>query len=173
MSLKISRLELVVAGLALVALCGSSCVGYRLGTTLPAGIETVYVPTFVNVSGEPLLETEATRATLQEFQKDGTLRTVDRQSADLVLSVRITGFNLEPLRYQDTRVRTAEEYRMLITAQLSVTDTRSETVLTERVVNGEITFVQQGDLTAAKRAALPEAAEDLAHSIVESVVEYW
>ena len=59
-----------------VALTG--CAGYRLGTMLPPDIQSVAVPTFINRTSEPLLESETTRAAIREFQQDGSLR--DRKS---------------------------------------------------------------------------------------------
>jgi hypothetical protein len=40
-------------------------------------------------------------------------------------------------------------------------------------ISGESDFVFAGDLTSSKRRALPEAAEDFGHDIVEGVVEAW
>jgi hypothetical protein len=110
------------------------CVGYRLGSTLPKDIRTVYVPTFVNATGEPQVEAETTAAAIREFQKDGTLRiAADERSADLVLSV----------------------------------------TLTQSKVQGDTTFTLSGGIASSKKEALPDAAEDLAHSIVSAVVEAW
>ena len=55
-----SLLRCVIVTVLLTVLCG--CVGYRLGSTLPPGIRTIYVPTFKNESGEPQVESETSRA---------------------------------------------------------------------------------------------------------------
>ena len=39
-----------------------ACVGYRLGSMLPADIKTVYVDPVINQTDEPLIEVETTRA---------------------------------------------------------------------------------------------------------------
>ena len=49
--------QAMVLLIALVPLLGG-CLGYRLGTTLPPGIRSLHVPTFVNLTGEPGLESE-------------------------------------------------------------------------------------------------------------------
>jgi hypothetical protein len=163
----------VLAALALCMGLASGCVGYRLGSTLPPGIESVYVPTFQNESGEPLLETQTTGAAIQELQKDGTLRVRDKSGADAMLEVTLISFTLEPLRYERDQSKTTNEYRMRIRAEILFTRLRDGSVLSKRTVEGEATFEPSGSLTTAKREALPEASRDLAHDIVENIVEYW
>jgi len=163
--LAISVFSVLVAGLG-------GCI-YRLGTTLPPGVYSVHVPTFVNQCREPLVETETTGAAIQEFQKDGTLRIADADHADAILNVTLVDYKLEPLRYEKDDAKTAKEYRLSITADLVFEWTQTNQVLVKRRVVGESTFVPAGDITSSKREALPAAARDLAHNIVESVVEYW
>jgi hypothetical protein len=159
--------------LALLALAAAGCAGYRLGTTLPPGIRSVHVPAFVNRTEEPEVETEATRAVLSELQQDGTLRVADAGNADTVLRVTLTDYRLEPVRYDEDRIKAAAEYRLRLLATIEFARTQSEDVLLKRNVEGESTFDVVGDLSSSKARALPDAAQDLAHDIVESVVEYW
>jgi hypothetical protein len=163
----------------LVILCAlpllfTGCAGYRLGSSLPPGIRTVHVPTFVNATGEPELEIRTTRATVQEFQRDGTLRVVGKAESDVVLNVRLVEYRLEPLRYDRNAVKTTSEYRMIIAAEITCRQTRNKQVLTQRRVIGKTTFTPPGgDLATAKLDALPAASRDLAHEVVKCVVEYW
>lgn len=161
------------AAAAVLAVLVGGCAGYRLGSTLPPGIRSVYVPTFVNRTGEPLLEATATAATLQEIQRDGTLALGEAGGADAILEVTLDRLVLEPLRYQRDRGKTTSEYRLRIRAELTFKERRSGKVLSQRKVEGEATFPPLGDLASGKRQAIPTAARDLAHDIVESVVEYW
>ncbi|MDA1043962.1 MAG: LptE family protein [Verrucomicrobia bacterium] len=151
----------------------TGCAGYRLGSSLPPNVRSVYVPTFINDTDEPSLETEVTRAVIQEFQRDGTLHVLDKSQADVVIDVRLVKFELEPLRYNRDQAKTAEEYRMRISAKLVLTRISTGEVMSERSVQGENFFDFSGDMGTSKRTALPLAAADLAHDIVESVVEYW
>jgi hypothetical protein len=161
--------------LALAWTCAAAagCAGYRLGSTLPPGLRSVHVPVFVNRTAEPQLENDATQAAMAEFQKDGTLRVAPAAEADAVLEVELTAFGLEPLRYDRDRAKTAVEYRARISARLVFKENRTGEVLMSKTVEGESTFVPTGDLSTAKRTAIPAAAADLAHDIVEAVVEYW
>ncbi len=159
--------------LAAVLIGGGGCAGYRLGSTLPPGINVVNVPSFVNETAEPQIEIETTQAVISEFQRDGTLSTGDAGKADVVLSVTLKSLTLVPLRYDGEAPTTTHEYRMTIRADLRLIEVRSGTVLTTASVIGETDFIPEGDLSTAKRTALPGAAEDLARRIVRAVVEFW
>ncbi len=150
----------------------SGC-GYRFGTSLPPGIRTVHIKPFANRSDEPDLENAATRATISEFIRDGTLQVVDASNADVVLHGSITEYSLVDLVYDEDTSATPEEYRLILTAQIKLVDTSTEKVMLETIINGDADFFIGADLTSAKREALPEAADDLARNIVDAVVEYW
>lgn len=156
-------------------LCASLLSGcaYRLGSTLPAGIKTVHVSNFINKTNEPQLEVDTARAVIQEFQKDGTLRVVASDRADLNLKITLTELTLEPLRYDSDEVRTTSEYRLRIRAKMQLRRNSTGKMMVDKEVEGETTLEPGSDLTSAKVAATPAAATDLAHDIVESVVEYW
>lgn len=160
-------------GLAVLLPVLGGCAGYRLGSTLPPGIRTIYVATFVNATREPRLETATTSATLQELHRDGTLEVTDAARADSVLEVTLVSYSLEPLRYRKDREKTTREYRLWLTADIHFKKTQDNSTLLTRRVRGWATFELEGDLSVAKRRALPKASRDLAHEIVESVVEYW
>jgi hypothetical protein len=161
----------LVAGLLMAGTAG--CLGYRVGSSLPPGIRSVHIPAFVNRTAEPQLDGETTRAAIQEFQKDGTLRVAEAADADATLIVELVSYGLEPLRYEPDRARTTSEYRLRIGARLTFQRRGVVKPMIERVVAGETTFQPAGDLAFAKAAALPAAARDLAHQIVKNVVEFW
>jgi len=164
---------LLVISAVLGASLMTSCVGYRLGSSLPTSIKTVYIPAFINNTGEPMVETEATKATIQEVQKDGSLEVASQEYADSILTVTLTKVKFEPLSFQQNSRKTANEYRLYIYADVMFTRAKTNQILCKRQVYGEATFFPAGDIASAKRLALPNVAKDLAHRIVEAVVEYW
>lgn len=163
------------ARLAAVCLAAvlTGCAGYRLGSTLPKNLRSISVATFVNEAGEPLLETETTSAAIREFQKDGTLQVVGPDSADLILKVTLSDYSLQPIRYDRDREKRTNEYRMIIKAKIDCRVAKSGEILVNKTVAGDTTFSLVGSLSVAKRDALPATAADLAHDIVESIVEVW
>ena len=157
--------------LAIFFLAG--CVGYRLGSTLPPDIKTVYVPVFANKSREPLIENDATAATIAELQTDGTLKVVNAENADVILECTLTGVSLSPLRYNRSDVTKPNEYRLTLSASFTLKRVRTQEILCEASVIGESTFPFYGNLVSAKQSATPRAAEDLAKRIVEKAIEAW
>lgn len=165
---------MALPALAATMILGSGCVlGYRLGSALPPDIRTIHVPAFANRCGEPLVENEVTRAVVRQFQQDGALSIGTPDTADSFLEGAVTGYSLEPLRYDPDDSKTPNEYRLVLKAEIVFFRPGEEKVLLKRTLRGENTFELGGDLTSAKTEALPAAAADLAHDIVESVVEYW
>jgi hypothetical protein len=156
------------------ALLLNGCLGYRVGSLLPPDLETIAVPTFENLTQEPLLENVVTDAVIAQIQIEGGLKVVPQAQADCILVGKIHKFSLVPLRYDRNDRGVPNEYRAVITASYVLEDNRSGEVINQRpLLSGEKDFILGGDLISAKRSALPEAAEDLAHDIVESVVEAW
>ncbi|MBN2301551.1 MAG: LptE family protein [Lentisphaerae bacterium] len=159
--------------LLLACVLSGGCLGYRLGTSLPPGIKTLHVPMFANRSDQPQIESEITGAVIREFQKDGTLKIVGKEDADAVLSATITKYELLPVSYDSEDRKRINEYRLCITAEIAFTDRSTGKPLLRRKLVGENYLQVQGDITAAKSQALPSAAADMAHNIVECVVDYW
>lgn len=163
-----------ISALLLVTLLATSCASYRLGSMLPPEIKTVHVPTFINQTREPQIETETTQKTIQEIQKDGSLKIAARENADTLLTVTLKGYTLDSIRYDRDNATQTKSYRLRLTADVLLTDARTGKVIAERPnVRGQTVFEVLGDLTSSKLLALPDAARDLAHNIVETCVEVW
>lgn len=172
---KYSGLMIAGAAVLLVLYLGmTGCVGYNVGSMLPAKYKTVAVPTFVNQTGEPLLENPTTSAVIGEIQVDGSLRIADSNTADTILKVTLIDFDMRPIAFSQERARLADEYRMNITTKFVLSDRRTGEVVAESAsVHGYSDFVVSGDLTSSKQTVLPKASEDLAQRIVEKLVETW
>lgn len=156
------------------ALLSSGCMGYRLGTMLPENVESVHVPIAKNLTDEPLLNDDVTRAVLAELQQDGSLRIEREDQADAVLYVNITHFELEPLAYDRSNRERPNEYRLILRAKVEMIRRRGgQTLVRSGTLEGRSTFPLNGDLTSGKRRGLPEASGDLARKIVSAVTEAW
>jgi len=164
-----------LCSLLMLAALLTGCASYQLGSMLPDDIKTVYVPTFVNKTSEPMIEMEATQAAIRELQKDGSLKVVGTpEEADTLLTVTITDYRLTPLKFERDMNTTADQYRLTLTAQVVLTRRTTDKVVSENPrTQGEADFPIAGDFTTSKRQGLPSAAQDLAHNIVETIVETW
>jgi hypothetical protein len=160
--------------LLLTPLLLAGCVGYQFGTSLPQNYKTLSVKGFENKTGEPNLEFAATQATLQEFQRDGSVDVAEAASADLVLETTLKEARFEAVRFAKNRTATANEYRMTVEAVITLIDRKTGDVLiVKRKVQGEATFTTLGDSQQARLSAQPKVSADLAHQIVKNVVEFW
>ena len=160
-------LPVAVAGLL------AGCASYRLGSSVPPEMRTVAVPEFENASGQPEAEVAATRAVLQEFRRDGTMKIADREDAALEVVGRVTECKVTPLRYDRDQPYLALEYRLKLTADVKVIDATGKVVANLGKVSGENVFRTQADLPSTKRDALPRAAYALARAIVSGTVAAW
>ena len=167
-------LRRAAALLFLPLLLAQGCVGYRLGSMLPADVRTVHVPTCENRTDEPLLEQDVTRAILSQIQTDGTLRIAPADTADTILDVAILRFWLDPVAYAKGEGSTANQYRMNLRASFVLRRRADGSVVVESPgVVGWYDFEFTGDMTSSKAVALRPAADDLGRRILSRIVQYW
>ena len=167
--------NLLAAALAAALLASApACVHYRLGSMLPADIQTVCVPTVKNNTDEPFLEQDATSAIIAQLQMDGSLKVVSEDQADAVLTVVLTRFWLDPVSYVSGTSSTANEYRMNLSASIVLSRRSDKSVVLESpTVTGWSDFDFTGDITSSKAIALRPTADDLGRRIVNELVQYW
>lgn len=160
--------------IVLPLLLAGGCASYRLGTMLPPDIRTVYMPTCVNDTTEPLIELDVTRAILSQIQMDGSLRLAPAETADAILDVTLTRFWLNPVAFAPGQASTTAQYRMSIQASFVLRRRADDSVVVESPgVTGWYDLDIAGDLTSSKAVALRPAAEDLGRRIVSRIVQYW
>jgi hypothetical protein len=167
------RAWILAIGLLVVVLAVCGCAGYQVGTLLPEHIKTIAVPVFANDTDEPNIEIQATTAVINQLNTDGTLRVVDEdEDPDVVLKARIVKYERKSIRYSGA-TRPAE-YRITVTVLATLHHTREGTDLWKDTrLSGNTEFIVGSGLPASERRARPEALEDLAHDIVEQIVEGW
>ena len=137
----------------------SGCMGYQLGGSSPEGIETVAMGPVVNSTGEPAIELQVTHAMRQRIQFDGRMKLVNKaETADAVIEVTLTHYNLTPIAYDSNLRTTPNIYRLRITGEAELRNVETGEVLSTSKTYGEATFEFTADLTSSKRDALPRAA---------------
>ena len=164
----------LACAVALLAGLATGC--YHLGPNPPREYASIAVPEFT-VGPEvfkPRLQTPVTSALIKRLQADGALRVLNTQEADAILEGEIIAYNLQPLRYQRSNQAVTREYRLVLTANVTVRKRDSnEIILEAKKIDGETSFFILGDLTTSEHQALPLAADDLARNIVKLVGEGW
>lgn len=150
------------------------CAGYRVGPVGKLAYHSVAVPMFKNETHQPQLEAQITNAIIKRLHADGTLPVNSEPDADVVVRGRITSYSRSVLRYVQTDVRTAREYRITITAVIEVRDTHTGAmVLKPTTLAGNADTFVGSDLQSAEEQAWPLVADDLARQVVNLLTESW
>lgn len=156
----------------MAALLLPGCAGYKLGPTngVEAGQKTVQITPFLNHTLEPRLGDAVTTALRLRVQRDGTYRLATHGDADIVVTGVLTRYVRHELNFQPGDVLTVQDYRVNVTAQITVRDVSAGT--TTNWTSTGYTLVRVGsDLTSAERQAMPVLAEDLAKNVTDSLVD--
>src|SRR5262249_10002835 len=124
-------ISLLCAGLVLPGLAGCA---YRLGPTNGerAGSRSVRVAPFENKTIEPRLVEAVSFALRRQLQQDGTYKLNTSQSADIILSGVIIGFERHSLSFRPRDVVTPRDYRLTITAQVTARERATGKLLLDR-----------------------------------------
>ena len=166
-----SREKTILLAVICIMFFSAGC-GYRVGSLLPADIKTIAIPMFKNKTSEPELEIRVTNGIIQEFIIDGTLDVVEEGPANTLLIGEIIDYRREPVRFSKEEV--ANEYRLIITVRATFVDLRYGTTTTmweNPRIEGEATFYVGSSLPESEQLIIPEVVRDLAHQVVEKVVE--
>jgi outer membrane lipopolysaccharide assembly protein LptE/RlpB len=172
---RLSSLGLVlIALLLLLPACGYHFT--PVGGIVPESAKTIAIPVFINGTYEPLIDTEVTRAVVDEFLADGRLQVVGLEAADVVLKGTVTKFEITPTSYTaDTFV---QSYNISIGVNITIEDAKAHKVLLKDSGVGSVfnssyaVFI--GDITRtkiAKDAAVKNACKDLASTLRSRVLE--
>jgi hypothetical protein len=162
--------RLLVVGLA-VGLSG--CAGYRVGPTndQAAGGKTVQIRPFANQTLEPRLGDAVSGALRKELQRDGTYRLATREAGDVVVEGTVTRYLRQAQTLVSDDVETVQDYRILLTAQVTARDRVTGKLLLDQPVTGYTLLRVGPDLTSAERQALPLLASDLARQVVSLLAD--
>ena len=157
-----------------IALMALSACSYHLGTTVPPEVRNLYVSSIVNKSGEPGVDKVATASLQKEIQREGSFILSRETSAASRLSVTVTEITMDAISYMNEDPLTPSEYRLYITASVTLTDCRTSTLLYKGNVRGETTFAATQDFVSAKLAQLPSLCDDLALRTVNACASaFW
>jgi outer membrane lipopolysaccharide assembly protein LptE/RlpB len=174
----VRRLSSVRAVLLSLLLLLTSC-GYHftpVGGILPESAKTIAIPVFINGTYEPFIDTEVTRAVVDEFLADGRLQVVSLEAADIVLKGTVTKFEITPTSY--TVDNYVQSYNVTIGVNIIIEDAKAGKVLLQDKGLGSIFnagyAVSVGDITQTKIAkdlAIKNACKDLASTLRSRVLE--
>lgn len=168
----------IATSVLILCLFLTSC-GYSftpVGGIVPQGAKTIAVAVFLNGTYEPFVDTEVTKAVVDEFLTDGRLKVVSLEGADLILRGKVTKFELSAVSY--TAGSHVQQYRIALSVEFSLEEAKSRKLLLQEKGLGSA-FVSSytvtiGDITStktAKETAIKSASRDIASSIRSRVLE--
>ncbi len=161
----------ILASAALTFL--AACANYKLGTTLPPHLKSVYVETFKNSTREPQLDTNITAEVIKEFQRDGQLKVKGANEADIILTGVITQYKLDPMRSARDNPKATLDYKAIVTVTLLAAERKTGKKIIAQGVTASKTFEVKGDLMTARRNILPEVSRELGRKVVDAVISAW
>jgi hypothetical protein len=155
------------------ALLAAGCAGYKLGPTngMRAGEKTIQVVPFSNQTAEPRLADSVTSAVRKQLQRDGTFRLATREPGDVVVRGVIVGYRRVEQSLAPDDLATAQDYRVLMTADITATDRATGKILLQQPVTGYTLIHVGNDLTVVERQALSLLADDLAKNVTALLVD--
>lgn len=151
----------------------TGCASYHLGPTggAVAGEKSVEVLPFNNQTLQPRLGDALTQAIRQRLQADATYHLATRQPGDLVVTGVITHYGREGLNFANNDVATPENYRVGLTAHVTVRERATGKLVLEKDLKA-FSLVHVGpDLASAERQSLPLMANDFARDLVQLLAE--
>lgn len=149
--------------------------------------KTVYVAPFkneINIADEkaaysrymsyyPLLEATITRAVVDRFLFDGSLKVAKEKDADVVLKGELISYNRDPVRYTDDN-ETVDEYRTTVTVNIALYKGETgELIWQKDSFSGDTSYYITGTRAKSEKEALDDAIKDLARRVVEEFTEAW
>lgn len=161
---------IISALLASILLAGSGC-GYKLvgsGQGLPENIKQVFIPIFINKTGEPQIEREITRTVRQEFMTDGRVKIGPRNKADAIMTGEIQSYVLSPLAFDPKDNVT--EYRLNMSILITFRDIKKKKTLFQKNVDTYKEYRVSESIAsseAGKQEALRKASKDFALELLD------
>lgn len=160
--------------LTAAALLFSGCASYKLGSNVPENCREIAVPIFENASGLPEVGSFATQAILAEMLRDGTFTPCGLDSAKVKLLGKVTRAEWIPIRYDRNVALQTSEYRLELTAEITLVEKSTGKLLLDRVpVTADTTFLSRNDLQTGMHDAMPRASAQLAKTVVAMLNNAW
>ncbi|NQT32820.1 MAG: hypothetical protein HQ594_04015 [Candidatus Omnitrophica bacterium] len=160
--------------------------GYKYGSMLPEGTDSVHVASFINgidpaqqvtdrradYSYWPGLETDLTKRVIGDFIVDGNLKVKSEKKAALLLVGTLVDFRLLPLSYDTDE--NVDEQRVEIYVDLELYDNITGKLLwKEDNFMGHTNYEVSDTENLREEDAVREAVKDISRRIVERVTEAW
>ena len=158
-----------------IALASTGCLRYSFtGTTIPEGVNTIYIPFFPDQSNSGLgdLSERLNRALIDRFVNQSRLRLANTaEEADAVLDGVITTYSNRPFSVAGNELATQNQ--VLVAVRASFIYKTEENPLWDKPFNGNFTFGPNEDPIDGERNVADEALQQVANNMFNDAVSSW
>ncbi len=150
----------------------SAACGYHLVGKRPGRAGNIAIPVFVNNSSEPGIERNVTAKVRDSFIRDGRLKVVNKQNADLIFTGHIDHYEIRPVSFDNNN--SAIEYWVIMNIDVKLQDTDTKKNLIDQKFRSKWDYKVTSDVLSSERArinAIDEASRDFAERMVSIVIE--
>ena len=150
-----------------MALMLAGCYSFT-GSGLPAGLRTVEIAQVVDKSRQSELADQATQLVVQEFQRNGALRPVDRDAQSRV-ETWLAGYSHAPQTFDLSG--NVSRFRVTVVLEVKFTDLRDESILYEsKSLDGSYDY---DPLKETEADAKVKALQVSVRKLVDNTVSGW
>jgi len=160
----------ILSFLAAIQGCGYHLVGHD--SNLPPDVRSIAIPTFVNSSSEPGIETTFTQLVRDEFIRDGRLKVASAKRADWLLNGRIQEYSLKPVSFDSSDNVTA--YWIEMTLVVELLDNRNQKKIFERTFHPHWDYQVTSGVTLSnirRVEGINNAAMDFGRTLISLIIE--
>ena len=156
-------------------LLGSGCLRYSFtGTTIPADVQTIFIPFFPDRSNSGLgdLSDRLNNALIERFVNQSRLRLASNEDeADAILDGSIISYSNLP--FSITGDEQANQNQVKIAVRASFLYTKNPEAEWDKSFNGNFTFDPTEDPITGEQTAADEALEQIANTMFNDAVSNW
>jgi hypothetical protein len=162
-------------GFLVLILFSSGCLRYSFtGTSIPEGVNTIYIPFFPDQSNSGLsdLSDRLNQSLINRFVNQSRLQLAnDESSADAVLDGTITAYTNRPFSIGGNEQ--ANQNEVTISVRASFKYQTDDEPLWNKPVSGNFTYDPTEDPIGGERDAASEALDQIANKLFNDAVSNW
>lgn len=147
-----------------------SCGYYSFKGALPADIKTIAIPLFDNNTPNSGVGEDLMNSLLEAFISDNSLKVVDEDEADLVLSGTINSIQVKPFSVQAGE--NVSESQVVVTVHVKCSNTKTAKILFDKRLS-EYGLMDLNAGLDERETAIAEALELISGKIVDLTLGGW
>ena len=167
--------KLFLPFLAILIVTSASCLRYSFtGTSIPEGVNTIFIPFFPDQSNSGLgdLSDRLNEELIDRFVNQSRLTLAnDEESADAVINGSITSYSNRPFSISGNEQ--ASQNQVSIGVKATFKYSTEEEAVYNKNFNGNFTFDPTEDPVAGENEAISEALQQIANNMFNDAVSSW